>query len=673
MSDARLAYLPALDGLRAIAVVLVVAYHLDVEWARGGFLGVDLFFVISGYLITTLLLRERAATGTISLRTFWVRRFRRLVPPLVAMVAVTVALTRLYGIPEQWQAVRWDAASALGYVANWRFVTADQSYFQTLLGPSPLRHTWSLAVEEQWYLLWPLAVVGMLVLHRRGHRRLPIVVIASAALLSATAMVLLYDAADPTRVYFGTDTRAQQLLVGAGLAWVLWAYPKAQGSGGGRLLRPLVSVGLVAFVFVAMTTSDQAPWLYRGGFLLVSVLGALLVWGVGIRDGASAPTWLAWPPLVWIGIRSYAIYLWHWPVILFVGPPMGLDLGRFQLATLQVALTVLLAEATYRFIERPVRRTTMRPALVLGSWTAVSFAVIAVAAIALVPPEGRSLSSGSVLVPNTPVPNSPAPTPPGTSTTVPVRRADAGTAGPSTNATTPTSTTVSSLPAEPRTMLLLGDSTAFALAKAADPTAIRPWKIEAYATLGCGISAGDPIDSSASDPIRQGEECIRWQEDWNFWTATLRPDVSVVMVGAWEVLDHAVDGRIHRFPSPEWSAVVRDALAAAMDRAGVGNTPVAALALPCMKQSEDAPFPATDRNDPARIDEFNRLLREVVAERPNARLLDLSTVLCPSGAYLDEIDGRQLRYDGVHVTPYGADVVMKWLTDQLDGYLEPTR
>ncbi len=364
--------------------------------------------MISGYLITTLLLRERAATGTISLRTFWVRRFRRLVPPLVAMVAVTVALTRLYGIPEQWQAVRWDTASALGYVANWRFVTADQSYFQTLLGPSPLRHTWSLAVEEQWYLLWPLAVVGMLVLHRRGHRRLPLVVIASAALLSATAMVLLYDAADPTRVYFGTDTRAQQLLVGAGLAWVLWAYPKAQGSGGGRLLRPLVSVGLVGFVFVAMTTSDQAPWLYRGGFLLVSVLGALLVWGVGIRDGASAPTWLAWPPLVWIGIRSYAIYLWHWPVILFVGPPMGLDLGRFQLATLQVALTVLLAEATYRFIERPVRRTTMRPALVLGSWTAVSFAVIAVAAIALVPPEGRSLSSGSVLVPNTPAPNSAA-------------------------------------------------------------------------------------------------------------------------------------------------------------------------------------------------------------------------------------------------------------------------
>ncbi len=422
MSDARLAYLPALDGLRAIAVVLVVAYHLDFEWARGGFLGVDLFFVISGYLITTLLLRERAATGTISLRTFWVRRFRRLVPPLVAMVAVTIALTRLYGIPEQWKAVRWDAASALGYLANWRFVTADQSYFETLLGPSPLRHTWSLAVEEQWYLLWPLAVVGMLVLHRRGHRRLPLVVIASAALLSAAAMVVLYDAADPTRVYFGTDTRAQQLLVGAGLAWLLWAYPKAQGSGGGRLLRPLVGIGLAGFVIIAMTTSDQAPWLYRGGFLLVSALGALLVWGVGIRDGASAPSWLAWPPLVWIGIRSYAIYLWHWPVILFVGPPMGLELGRLQLVSVQVALTVVLAEATYRFIERPVRRTTMRPTLVLGSWTAASFAVIVVAALALVPPEGRSLSSQSVLVPSTSAS-------PGTSTTTPAPRAAAGTPG----------------------------------------------------------------------------------------------------------------------------------------------------------------------------------------------------------------------------------------------------
>jgi hypothetical protein len=363
--------------------------------------------------------------------------------------------------------------------------------------------------------------------------------------------------------------------------------------------------------------------------------------------------------LVWIGIRSYAIYLWHWPVILFVGPPMGLELGRFQLVTLQVALTVLLAEATYRFIERPVRRTTMNPAGVLGGWTAASFAVIAVAAVALVPPEGRSLSSATVIVPST---STPAPS--GAQRAAPVRPADRRAAAPTPTATAP------AVSADPPTMLLLGDSTALKLGDSVDPSAGKPWQVQTYASLGCGLSAGEPIDSSASTPVGQREECRQWKEAWSYWTDAVRPDVSVVMVGPWEVLDHTVDGQLYRYPSPEWAGVVRDALAAALDSAGSNGTPVVALALPCMQQSAETWPPATDRNDPARISEFNRLLRQAVAERANARLLDLSELLCPGGVYLDELDGQQLRYDGVHVTPYGANVVMKWLVDQLDGYLD---
>ena len=181
MADGRLAYLPALDGLRALAVAAVVAYHLGFGWASGGFLGVDLFFVISGYLITTLLLSERAATGRIALGDFWVRRFRRLVPPLVVMVAVVIVATRIWGVPEQWASIRGDAIGTLAYVANWWYIIGGESYLDTLLGPSPLRHTWSLAVEEQWYLLWPMAVAGLLA-WRFGRRFAPLILLGAALL-----------------------------------------------------------------------------------------------------------------------------------------------------------------------------------------------------------------------------------------------------------------------------------------------------------------------------------------------------------------------------------------------------------------------------------------------------------------------------------------------------------
>ena len=157
----RLPYAAALDGLRALAVAAVLGYHLDISWMRGGFLGVDLFFVISGFLITRLLLGEYAASGRIALGAFWIRRFRRLVPPLVVVVAASIAATRLWGVPAQWDAMRSDAIASLAYVANWHFILNDTSYFETLLGPSPLRHVWSLAVEEQWYLIWPLIMVAL--------------------------------------------------------------------------------------------------------------------------------------------------------------------------------------------------------------------------------------------------------------------------------------------------------------------------------------------------------------------------------------------------------------------------------------------------------------------------------------------------------------------------------
>ena len=699
MSDGRVGYMPLLDGLRAIAVTLVVAYHLDAPWMPGGFLGVDLFFVISGFLITTLLLRERDAAGSIGVGAFWSRRFRRLVPALAVMTAATVAMTRLWGIPEQWQSVRGDAFSALAYVANWRFIVADQSYFETLLGPSPLQHTWSLAVEEQWYVLWPLVVVALLfVVARRPRsaivRWLPLLAIGAGTVGSAVLMAALYLPADPTRVYFGTDTRAQQLLVGAGLAWLmhlrpgLWTAPR----------RPLVGVAVLAalatFVAVAATTEDRAEWLYRGGFLAVSLVGVLVVWGVAVSERASALGWLAWAPLLWIGTRSYGIYLWHWPIIVFVGEPMGLDLPRLPLAAVQVALTLAAAELSFRLVEQPVRRSTWRPSLVIGSWSAATVVLLVVVAVVLNPPDARSVSA-TMLTPSAPVaspatlPVAPSDEPPASSTAEPTdapetccdqpprgghMRVDGDAATPppapatsdAGGGTGDEGTRGVDTAAERPTVLFLGDSTAV---KLIDSLADRDgfgWNVEAYATIGCGLARGSAIDAEARYAIPREGICDLWREDWAFWRDQLQPDLVVMMVGAWEVMDHDVGDRVVRFPDADWYSVVREGVGDGLDIAGGGDAPVAALSLPCMRQTADSTFPATARNDSARVDAFNQILAELVAERPNAAVIDLASVLCPNGVYLEEAGGSALRYDGVHVTPEGADHVMQWLADEFD-------
>lgn len=671
-SRGDLVYLPALDGLRAVAVALVVAYHLDLGIAAGGFLGVDLFFVISGFLITSLLIREHAATGRISLRSFWTRRFRRLVPPLVVMIAATLSATRLFGLPEQWSSIRSDAAAALGYLANWRFVTTDQSYFEALLGPSPLRHTWSLAVEEQWYLLWPLAVIALLLLASRGPRlaRLPLLLIGAGAIGSAALMAALHQPADPTRVYFGTDTRAQQLLVGAALAWVV-SRRSANGSGvSSRWAGAMTTGSFGAFLAIALTTSDEAPWLYRGGFLFVSLLAAVVVWSVSTPGRHGPLGCLGAPAFVWLGTRSYGAYLWHWPVIVFVGRPMGIDLARLPLAVLQVLLTLALAELSFRLVERPIRTSTWRPTPVIGGWTVISVTTIVVAAVVLVPPEGRNLDADTAITPSI-RPSTSAPPVPLVSEIPPTagasRRSASARAGSAPDESSAGTTPVPSLqpPVRP-TVLVLGDSTALKMIDSMDPERERSWNVEGVVNIGCAITPGRTLDVGADVGTVRAAHCDEWRSEWSRWKEYVDPDVTVVMIGAWEVLDHLVGDAAHRFPDDGWFSIVRSAVGEALDIAGANGTPVAVMELPCMRQAVDADPPARARNDGARIDAFNDILAEAVAARPDAWTLDLPGLLCPDGVFLEEVGGQPVRYDGVHVTPAGAELVVNWLTGQLD-------
>ncbi len=681
MADGRLNYLPALDGLRALAVTAVVAYHLGFGWASGGFLGVDLFFVISGYLITTLLLLERAEDGRISLRTFWLRRFRRLVPPLVVMIAAVIIATRVWGVPEQWASVRGDAIGALTYVANWWFIIGGESYFDTLLGPSPLRHTWSLAIEEQWYVFWPLVVAGLLA-WRFGRRFAPLILLA-AAVASAAWMAVLYNPADPSRVYFGTDTRAQQLLIGAALAWVLHRRRAVFGERtdeGRSGVVPLVA--LLGFVAVVVIADDLDGWLYRGGFLAVSIVAAVIVAAVSRPVVPATMRWLQAAPLVWIGVRSYGIYLWHWPVIVFVGPPMGIEWSRGPLVALQLALTLLLTELSLWLVERPARYGQWRPSNLVAGWSVGAIAAVFLALVVLVPPVGRQqlavdalepdLAAIADLAPVTAAPPSTSPPTPPTSGAPPTTADDTSPSAqntPSTTATPSTSTTTTTtVPPGPRSVLLAGDSTAISVAYWQDTEPFPGWAWVTAARLGCSVTEGVTLDAGSSQPSPTPDECASWATDWAEYHSALQPDVAVLMSGPWEVLDHRVDGVDIRFPSAEWDQHVREGLERAVSVLGAGDTQVVLLTLPCMDQPGPGPgqVTTTARNDPARVAGYNAQLDVVAAANEHVDVLDLGAVLCPDGVPIESTTGTDIRYDGVHVTPAGSDLVTAWLFDELE-------
>jgi peptidoglycan/LPS O-acetylase OafA/YrhL len=342
-------YVAAFDGLRALAVVAVVAYHASMSFAPGGFFGVDVFFVISGYLITALLLDRAAEPGASEIIDFWRRRLLRLVPAALGAVAATFAIFALLQVRGP-GTLAVEAASALGYVANWVWVIRDQSYFETSARPSPFLHFWSLAVEAQFYLVWPLLIALAL---RAGGRLTLLLVTLSLASISIVVGAALYDPlGDPSRAYYGTDARAAGLLIGAALGVV--ARPGLRG----LVKRPLVEVcgwfGLAGLAWLFTQGSEFHAFTYRGGFLVASAatLGVMLA---ALHGRNSISALLSIAPLRWIGLRSYSIYLWHWPVVVLTHPHMSSALQSWNLAVARFAVTIILAEVSYRLVEHRFR------------------------------------------------------------------------------------------------------------------------------------------------------------------------------------------------------------------------------------------------------------------------------------------------------------------------------
>jgi peptidoglycan/LPS O-acetylase OafA/YrhL len=320
----------------------------------GGFLGVESFFVLSGFLITSLLLVEWRHHERISLSRFWMRRARRLLPALLLVIGAVVGFTMLV-LPNEADGLTSDTLASLGYVMNWHLILGSTSYFDPFARPPLLQHVWSLAIEEQFYLLWPLLfVAGMRVLRRIGL----LIAVLAAALGSTLLMVWLYTpGVDPSRVYYGTDTRATALLVGAALAlvWLPGAVPASQSHKLGRALDIAGMAALAGLLASFLFIHDYQPWLYQGGFAAVSLATVVAIAAVVHPQARVLPGLLGVQPLRWLGKRSYGIYLWHWPVFMVTRPYADVPLDGWQLFVVRLAIVLVLTELSYRLVEMPIR------------------------------------------------------------------------------------------------------------------------------------------------------------------------------------------------------------------------------------------------------------------------------------------------------------------------------
>lgn len=623
-SEHRLSYQPALDGLRALAVAAVLAYHAGLPFARGGFLGVDAFFVLSGYLITSLLLAEWRANGTVNLAAFWARRARRLLPALFLVLAAIAGYAVVSAESAQLDKLRSDSLSALGYFTNWRLAFSGESYFDQFSLPSPLRHTWSLAIEEQWYVVWPLLLTALL-WWRRGSPRVLLAVAVALAAGSALLMAWLYDPqADPSRVYYGSDTRAQSLLVGAILAMLLARHGPVYAPAA-RWLLQITAVASVAYIgWLWIATPDDSPFLYRGGFLLSAVAVAVVITAVVQPQPGLLRRLLSAEPLRRLGLISYGVYLWHWPIFLALTPDRT-GLGGASLIAAEIAITLVVAGSSYYLVEMPVRRGALRTWRT--SW-AIAPAMTTALAVGLVL---ATYGGTQLLAPTTNEARASLTTPTADVLAAASGREDA---------------------AAPIRVLLVGDSVAYKMAPGLFSLQREQNFVLRDATiLSCGIVRGDVrVRKGVAAP---SAECEARPQRWCADVEHFQPDVVVMLSALWDGRDHRVDGRMLEFGTPEADAYWLSEIQAAIDLLSSRGAQVTILT---------APYFPKEGLTPERTDWLNALYRKAAARNPDSvTVVDLNRFLYPTGEFMAYIEGVNVRGDGYHFSQEGADVVGRWL------------
>ena len=642
----------ALDGVRAIAVALVLADHGGVPGMSGGFLGVDVFFVLSGFLITSLLLDEVGRTGRIGLKSFWIRRARRLLPALIVMVLAVVTARELFAA-EATANLRDEAVAALFWMSNWLFVAQHTDYFSQGAPPSPLQHTWSLAVEEQYYLLWPLMVTAVVaglaaLAYRRGTPLTPralrtaVFVLACAGVLaSAAASITLAADASLNRVYFGTDTRVQALLVGAAAAALVVRDWRGLAAGVTVLrsrwtrwtARLLPALGLVVLVLAAHGATGSAEEFRHGLLIVVAVAAVLVIAPVALDQDGPVARLLSAGPLVGLGAISYGVYLWHWPIFLLVnGERTGVT--GWQLFALRCAATLAVAAVSWWLIEQPIRewRPVSVPMLPLAAASAATAAMVAMTIVPVkltpqTPVPGPLVDSAALVAPEVPVEVAPPPRP--------------------------------GAPGDMR-VAVFGDSIAWTLMRYLPPT--PGVHFADYTTIGCGIARGGPYEYVGQE-LDQKPECDAWPSRWSQRISYERPDVVLLVVGRWEIVDRMNEGRWTHIGDEAYDSYLRAELRRALDILGSTGARIVVTTEPYNRRAEKPDGSLYPEDHPERVDTWNELLRGVVDDRPNVTVADLNEKLSPNGYYTTKVDGIRMRSDGVHPTPEAVEWLTPWLVE----------
>lgn len=643
----------------------MLADHGGVPGVPGGFIGVDLFFVLSGFLITSLLIDELDRTGRIALSGFWMRRGRRLLPALVLMV-LTVAVVHQLFASQAVAGLRDDAIAAFFWMANWRFVVRQTDYFNQGAAPSPLQHTWSLGVEEQYYFVWPLLLIAVALLlagwaRRHGRRatvggvRLGVFLLASlGAAASATAATVVASDATLDRVYFGTDTRAQALLIGAAAAALLvgdWPALTAGRSvvrtrSGARAARLLPVLGLAVLAVAAHRATGTAAEFRAGLLCAVAVAAIAVIAPVALHQTGRVARGLAWGPLVWLGTVSYGIYLWHWPVFLVVNGERTGWSGS-TLFALRCAITVGIAAVSWWVIEEPIRhwqpvRVALLPLAAAISGTAVAVTVLVIPVVeqpaAGVPGGGVPDVAAAVAIASSPPPNRKHPP-------RPVAPRD---------------------PNRPPTIAVFGDSIAWTVMHYLPET--PGYDFIDHTIIGCSIVRAGPY-RWAGKTLEQKPECDGWPGRWAQQVAHDQPDIALLIAGRWETVDRVNEGRWSRIGDPTFDAYLTAELSRALDVLGSTGARVVVATVPYSRYGEKPDGRLYPEDEPDRVDRWNTLMRRAISARPGVTVLDLNRKLAPDGVYTAKIDGIKVRNDGVHLTEEGVQWLTPWLQESINRFL----
>jgi peptidoglycan/LPS O-acetylase OafA/YrhL len=639
-----LGYKPGLDGLRGLAVLAVFLYHSGfltsspIVLAPSGYLGVDLFFVLSGYLITSLLLAEWRRTSRISLKRFWLQRARRLIPALVLVLLSTSIFTFIVlGEGESGQSFVGDMWSTLTYVANWRYLLSNNLYFEQVDTPSILKHMWSLGIEEQFYVIWPLVIMVLLKLVRlrtstvggirRAMRRWLLVVSCFGAIASATWMAFeSKNDVSVARIYYGTDTRAFALLGGVALAGAL--ANRSDRALTGRLAQTFGVVSLIGWLTMVVLVGrheDMPAWMFQGGFVATTVFCMIII-GVAAGSGWFASV-LGAKPLVQLGRLSYSIYLWHWPVIVVLNSDRT-GMGGIRLLLIRAATSVALSVATFVIIERRMRTPNWwsrgRALIALG----VTLTMFVVATFVLLNHDnnvGGEFKSS---------------TPPPTLTGPPIR------------------------------MLAIGDSVALTLFEA------RPqrlgWDIYVQKTDGLLACALGPLSEPGASLVTEGKSsptpsqyqtaCINKLTVWQKSMLEFKPDVVVALFGPRDRFDIQIDGRAISQGSSEFAKLFTQHLVELLKMVESSHAKLVLLTTPCLGQLTSYYKDLPEIADNGRRAVVNDLYQSFAEAHPNeVVLVDFAKLVCPTGDFTGSLAGTTYTNDGIHFTPKGAAVVWSLL------------